>query len=233
MWQVDKEIKEKLREAEEVLRLTKEAWLPLWAHEKYNEVRKLICEQRVISYCESPSFQCSPGFCASLGQPVVRKQQLNLSSAFLSMGSYNVAQTLEAMTSYMESARPAMEEALKTGHRLSRQSSANVVRAIDFAQVKSKEAWEVAHPHIASLKAFLQVGPHIKEPVSKCSLPHRCAYTSGLTTLLPVQDNLDKAQKAMSSAMGTHFPSAWEALKDKLQRISLPPQVRQPPHGSI
>lgn len=36
--QVDKEIKEKLREAEEVLRLTKEAWLPLWAHGKYNEV---------------------------------------------------------------------------------------------------------------------------------------------------------------------------------------------------
>lgn len=91
--------------------------------------------------------------------------------SFLSMLSFDVAQTLEAVNSYMESVRPAMEEAVKTGRRLSRQSSANVVRAIDFAQVRSKEAWEVAHPHIASFKASLQVGALVKELVSRSYLP--------------------------------------------------------------
>eukprot|EP00884_Botryococcus_braunii_P001171 jgi/Botrbrau1/11054/Bobra.0302s0001.1 len=99
--QADLEVKNKLKEAEDLLQLVHDAWLPLWAHGKYNE-------------------------------------------------------TIEAIRPYMDSLRPTMEGAIKTGRQLSKQGSANFVRAIDLAQVKSKEAWEVAHPHIASAKAVLQ-----------------------------------------------------------------------------
>ncbi len=59
-------------------------------------------------------------------------------------------QTMESLRPLMESVGPTVEKAIASGRELSRTGSAKVVAALDIAQTRSKEAWEVAHPHISA-----------------------------------------------------------------------------------